>query len=432
MEFIFILFLILLNGFFAMAEIAIVASRKSKLAQMIAEGSKSAETALELARNPDKFFPTIQIGITLISILAGAIGVATLTMPFSEIIKQIPIVGPYHDILSFLLVIGGITYISLIIGELVPKHVAISNPEGIAVFVAPFMQALLKIALPLVGLLSLSSEAVLKLLRVKQFPASSISGDEVKLLMSEGTRAGIFNIIEKRLVSRVLHLDRLRVDSLMTPREAIQWFDINKLPGDFKAYLIGHKHSRIILCDKTIDNLIGVIHVKDFLRSYINDPKMDIKKYSQKPHLVPENTSAIQALELFRKSPMHMALIVDEYGAVRGLVTFNDVLEAVVGDIQEKNWINKLKITKRSDNSFLLDGMLMLKELKNVLKLETLPKEAYKHLTLGGFVAARLNKIPTESDKFEWAGYEFEVVDMDGNRVDKVLVTLISKGSESN
>lgn len=427
MEFVLIICLILLNGFFAMAEIAIVASRKSKLQQMVARGDKSAETALELAQNPDKFFPTIQVGITLISILAGAIGVTTLTMPFSEVIKQIPIVGPYREILSFLVIIGGITYISLIIGELVPKHVAISNPENIAVFVAPFMQVLLKVTLPLVKFLSLSSEFVLKLLRVKQFPVSSISGDEVKLLMSEGTRAGIFNIIEKRLVSRVLHLDRLQADSLMTPREAIQWFDINKLPENFKTYLADHKHSRIILCDKTIDNLVGVIHVKDYLRYYINDPKMDIKKHSQKPHLIPENTSAIQALELFRKSPMHMALIIDEYGKVRGLVTFNDVLEAVVGDIQEKNWINKLKIIKRSDNSFLLDGMFTLEELKNVLKLEALPKEAYKHLTLGGFVATRLNKIPTESDKFEWLGYEFEVVDMDGNRVDKVLVTLSSK-----
>jgi len=342
MEFIFILFLILLNGFFAMAEIAIVASRKSKLTQMIANGNKSAEIALELAENPDKFFPTIQIGITLISILAGAIGMATLTMPFAEIIKQIPIVGAYHDLLSFFVVIGGITYISLIIGELVPKHVAISNPEGIAVFVAPFMRTLLKIALPLVGFLSLSSELVLKLLRIKKFPASSVSEDEIRLLMSEGTRAGIFNIIETRLVNRVLHLDRLRVDSLMTSREAIQWFDINKLPEDFKTYLAEHQHSRIILCDRSIDNLVGVIHAKDYLRYYASNPKVDIKKHSQKPHLIPENTSAIQALELFRKSPMHMALIVDEYGKVRGLVTFNDVLEAVVGDIQEKSFKNYL------------------------------------------------------------------------------------------
>lgn len=424
MEFFLILFLILLNGFFAMAEIAIVASRKSKLQQMVANGNKGAETALELAENPDKFFPTIQIGITLISILAGAIGVATLTIPFSEIVKQIPIVGIYHGILSFFVVIGGITYISLIIGELVPKHVAISNPEKIAVFIAPFMQALLKITLPLVRFLSLSSELILKILRVKQFPESNISGDEIRLLMSEGTRAGIFNLIEKRLVNKVLNLDRLRVDSLMTPRETIQWFDINKFPEDFKTYLVDQKHSRIILCDKTIDNLIGVIHVKDFLHHYVSDPKINIKKHIQKPHLIPEDTSAIQALELFRKSSMHMALIVDQYGKVRGLVTFNDVLEAVVGDIQEKNWINKIKIIKRSDNSFLLDGMLMLEELKSVLRLKALPQEAYKHLTLGGFVATRLNKIPTEGDKFEWTGYEFEVVDMDGNRIDKVLVTL--------
>jgi len=429
MEFFLILFLILLNGFFAMAEIAIVSSRKSKLAQMAIKGNKSAKTALELAQNPDKFFPTIQIGITLISILAGAIGEATLAIPFAEVIKQIPVAAPYHDILSFLIVVGGITYISLIIGELVPKHIAINNPESIAVFVAPFMQALLKVALPLVKFLSLSSELVLKLLGVKPSLTSSISEDEVRLLMSEGTRVGIFNLIEKKLVDRVLHLDNLRVDSLMTPRESIQWFDINKFSKDFKTYLAGHKHSRIILCNKTIDNPAGVIHVRDYLGHYINNPGIDIKKCSQKPHLIPENTPAIKALELFRKSPMHMALIIDEYGKVRGLVTFNDVLEAIVGNIQTRNWVDERKIVKRSDNSFLLDGMLMLEELKNVLKLETLPKEAYKHATLGGFVIARLNKIPAEGDKFDWAGYEFEVVDMDGNRVDKVLVALSRTGS---
>lgn len=338
MEFILILFLILLNGFFAMAEIAIVASRKSRLQQMVTNGNKGAEIALGLAQNPDKFFPTIQIGITLISILAGAIGVTTLATPFSQTLKQIPVIGQYHDVLSFVVVITGITYISLIIGELVPKHIAISNPERIAVFVAPFMQVLLKIALPLIRFLSLSSEFVLKLFRVKQVSESNISGDEVKLLMNEGTRAGIFNLIEKRLVDRALNLDHLRVDSLMTPKDAIQWFDINKFPQDFKIYLANHNHSRIILGDKTIDNLIGVIHAKDYIRHYANDQKIDIRKHSQKPHLVLGDTPATKVLELFRKSPMHMALIVDESGKVRGLVTFNDVLEAIIGDIQEKSW----------------------------------------------------------------------------------------------
>jgi putative hemolysin len=426
MELILIFCLILLNGFFVMAEISIVASRKSKLREMVAKGNKNAQGALELAQNPDKFFPTTQIGITLISILIGAISQATLTLPFSETIKQIPIIGPYHDSLSLLVIVGGITYVSLLIGELVPKNIGISDPEGIAVFVAPFMRTLFTAIFPVVRFLSFSSETILKLLGIKKV-SSDVSEDEIKFLMSEGTRAGIFNLVEKRLVDRVLHLDRLRVDSLMTPRESIQWFDVNKLPKDFKEYLTNHKHSRIILGNKTIDNLVGVIHVKDYINHYVADPEMDIKKHSHKPHIIPQNTPAINALELFRKSPMHMALIVDEFGKVKGLVTFNDVLEAVVGDLQEKNWINRLKVVKRSDNSYLLDGMLMTKELKSVLKLKKLPEEARKHLTLGGLITAHLNKIPTEGEKFEWEGYEFEVVDMDENMVDKVLVTLIEK-----
>lgn len=424
MEFIFILFLIILNGLFAMAEIAIISSRKSKLMQMIQSGKKGAKTALGLAQNPDKFFPTIQIGITLISILAGAIGVAGLVKPLSEVLKQIPVIGPYSGILSFLLVVGGITYISIIIGELVPKHIAISNPEKVAVIVAPFMQALLKAALPAVKFFSLSSEFILKILGVKPPLTSTVSEDEVRLLISEGTRIGIFNLIEKKLVDRVLHLDDMRINTLMTPRRDIQWFDINKFSKNFAKYLIDYKHSRIILCNKTIDNLIGVAHVKDFLRHYLNDSKMDIKKLIKMPHLIPSNISAIKALELFRKSPMHVALIIDEFGSIQGLVTFNDVLEAVIGDIQSRNWVDKLKVIKRTDNSFLIDGMLMLEELKDILKLGTLPKEASRHVTLGGFIIAYLNKIPAEGDKFEWNNYTFEVMDMDGNRVDKVLITL--------
>jgi putative hemolysin len=420
------LFLVFLNGFFVMSEISIVTSRKSKLREMSARGNINAQKALELAENPDKFFPTTQIGITLISILIGAIGQVTLTAHLSAIIKQIPIIGLYGNILSFLFVVGGVTYISLVIGELVPKNIGISNPEKIAVLVAPIMKALFMAIYPLVRFLSFSSEIILKLLGIKRSVAS-VSGDEVKLLMSEGQRSGIFNLIEKRLVDRILELDNLRVGSLMTPREKIQWFDINKFSQGLKEYLANHKHSRIILGDKTLDNLVGVVHVKDFLNHYVNNPKMDIKEHTQKPHLILKDTSATKVLELFRKSPMHLGLIIDEYGKVSGLVTFNDVLAAIIGNIQEKKWMNEVKVVKRSDNSYLMDGMLMLEDMKNILKLEKLPDEAYKHLTLGGFMATHLKKLPKETDKFEWAGCRFEVVDMDGNMIDKVLVSLNPK-----
>lgn len=410
-----------------MAEIAIISARKSRLQQLIAKGNQNAKIALDLAQNPDKFFPAIQIGITLISILAGAIGEATLSKSFAKILIQIPVIGPYHNAVSFVLVVGGITYISLIIGELVPKQIAINHTENIAVSVAPFMQKLLKATLPLVRFLSFSSELVLKFLRINPSFIPNTSEDEIRLLMSEGTRAGIFTVIEKKLVDRVLHLDTLRVDSLMTPRGAIQWFDISKFSKGFDQYLANYEHSKIVLCDKTIDAVVGIIHVKDYLRHYIRDPKMDTKIYSQKPHFIPENTPAIKALELFRTSPVHIALVINEYGAVQGLITINDVLEAIVGDIQARNWGDKPKIIKRPDNSFLLDGALTLEELKDVLKLEALPKEAYKYVTLGGFIIARLNKIPAEGDRVVWSGYEFEVIDMDRNRVDKVLARAENK-----
>lgn len=392
---------------------------------MAAKGNQGADTALKLAQIPDKFFSTIQVGITLIGIMAGAVGEATLAQQFAEIFKPIPIIGRYHETLSFILIVGIITYLSVVIGELVPKRLAINNPEGIASLVAPLMNGLLKVALPIVRVLSSSSELVLRLLRVKQVTSPTVTDDEIKMLMGEGARVGVFTTIEKELVNRVLHLDDMRISSLMTPRASIQCFDINKLSKDLPKFLNKYRHSRIIVCNKTIDNLIGVIYVKDFLRYYLINPNVDIKKYAQKPHLLPENTRVLKTLELFRKSPMHLALIIDEHGAVQGLVTFNDVLEAIVGDIETRGWTEKLKIVKRPDNSYLIDGMLTTKELKDTLKIEKLPKQASGDITLGGFIMSYLDKVPAEGDKFDWGGYRFEVVDMDKNRVDKVLVTLI-------
>ena len=397
---------------------------------MAAKGNQGADTALKLAQIPDKFFSTIQVGITLIGIMAGAVGEATLAQQFAGIFKPIPIIGRDHETLSFILIVGIITYLSVVIGELVPKRLAINNPEGIASFVAPLMNALLKVALPVVRVLSSSSELVFRLLGVKQVASPTVTDEEIKLLMGEGTRVGVFTTVEKKLVDRVLHLDDMRISSLVTPRASIQCFDINKLSRDLPKYLGKYKHSRIIVYDKTLDNLIGVIHVKDFLRYYLTNPKVDIKEHLENPHLLPENTQVIKVLELFRKSPMHLALIIDEHGAVQGLVTFNDVLEAIVGDIETRDWVEKLKIVKRPDNSYLVDGMLTTKELKDALKIERFPKQAAGHITLGGFIMAYLDKVPAEGDKFDWDGYRFEVVDMDKNRVDKVLITLLPEGNK--
>lgn len=420
-----ILLLILFNGLFAMAEIAIITSRKSRLQQMALKGNQGAATALKLAQIPDNFFSTIQVGITLIGIMAGAVGEAALAGQFAEILKPIPLVGNYNETLSFILIVGTITYLSVVIGELVPKRFAIRNPEVIASLVAPLMNVFLKLALPVVQTLSSSSEIVFRIFGIKQVTSQAVTDDEIKMLMGEGTRVGVFSVVEKKLVDRVLHLDDIRIDSLMTPRASIQYFDVNKFSKDLPKHLSKYKHSRIIICDKSLDNLIGVIHVKDFLRNYISNPEKDIKIHLEKPHLLPQNTQVLKVLELFRKSPMHLALIIGEHGTIQGMVTFNDVLEAIVGDIETRGWVEELKIVRRPDNSYLVDGMLTTEELKNILKIETLPKQASGHITLGGFIMAYLDKVPTEGDKFDWGGYRFEVVDMDKNRVDKVLITLI-------
>lgn len=422
-EILIILFLILLNGIFAMAEIAVVSARKSKLQQRANEGDKNAQSALELAGSPSRFLSTVQIGITFIGIFAGAFGGGSIAENMSAQLKTIPVLAPYADGLSLLIVVAAITYLSLIIGELVPKRLALNSPEKIATFFARPMNILSSVASPLVDLLSISSDLVLRTLDIKPSLEPSVSEEEVKMLVREGTKVGVFNIAEKDIFERTLRLGDKKVNTIMTPRQEITWLDINSSYSTLKKKLAKNPHSNFPVCDRSLDKIMGIIRTEDLLTDFLTEAKIDVEKSLRKPLFVPETLEVLKVLELFKTSGIHMALVIDEYGSVLGLLSLTDILEEIVGDIPSIEELGEEKISKREDGSFLIDGLTPIEEFKEFFELKKIPGERSGSFnTIGGFIMHKLGKIPAIGDKFEWEGMTFEVVDMDENRIDKILV----------
>lgn len=409
-----------------MAEIAVISARKSKLRQAALQGDKKSELALSLAEKPSNFLSTVQVGITLIAILLGAIGEDRFVTRVAAILETIPIIEPVHNQLAFILVVAGITYASLIIGELVPKRIALNNAERIASFVSPIMLFISNMTSPIVHFLSFSTEFVTRILRIKKITEPVVTEDEIRILIREGTDIGIFNQTEKKLIERALALDDLRARMLMTPRHKIVWFTTKNFFQDPYKYIVKYPHTRIILAEGSIDKVIGVLHVKDLLQYYLEKKEINIqemKKNISKPHFIPEDMRALKVLEIFRHSSIHIAFVVDEFGVIQGLITLNDILEALVGDIKTRTTYDP-KIVKRPDGSLLMDGSISIKEFKKNLGIKSLPKEDIgSYQTVGGFIVSYLDRIPKTGDKFEWNHYIFEVMDMDDTRVDKILVT---------
>lgn len=428
MDFLFILILILFNGFFAMAEIAILSSRKSKLRNMEIDGNRKSRIALDLVEKPNRFLSSVQIGITLIAILAGAFSEDRFVSKISPLIKNLPLIGYYHEVIAFIIIVVVVTYVSVVLGELVPKRIALSNPEKIASFVAPIMFTFSKITSPIVKLLSISTEFIFKLIGFKSRSTPLITEDEVRILIREGTDMGIFSKTEKKLIERALMLDDLKVGMLMTPKHKMTVVGIEKFVENPKYYLNNYPHSRLILTEGKDNKIFGVIHVKDLLYYSFDNAKFEIDKLKtkiNKPHLVSESIKAIKVLEMFRHSSVHIALVLDEFGNIQGLVTLNDILEALVGEIKSQATQEPL-IVVRDDGSFLIDGSVSIYDLKKKLHLQELTnKDLSTYQTAAGFVISHLEKIPKTGDMFEKYKYQFEVVDMDNNRVDKILVNRI-------
>jgi len=418
-----ILLLILVNGVFVMAEMALVSSRKPRLQQWANEGSSAALRALELSANPDRFLSTTQIGITLIGILTGAFGERALTARLSARLDVFESVAPYSETLAFMVVVVAITYVTLIFGELVPKRLALHNPERIASILANPMHVISRMGAPAVRLLGGSTRLVLRILRAKPSQEPPVTEEEIKVMMEQGAEAGVFEEAEHDIVKSIFKLGDRAVSALMKPRREVVWLDLDDPFVESQKKLASSLYSRFPVGQGSLDNVLGIVQTKDLLTRCLAGAKMDLKESLRPPLFAPEGLPALKLLELFKKSRIPMALVVDEYGGVEGLVTLNDILEDLVGDVASIDMPQEKQVVQRPDGSWLIDGKLLIDDLKELLHISKLPEEeAGSYQTLGGLVMLRVGRVPVTGDAFEAEGHRFEVVDMDGRRVDKVLV----------
>jgi putative hemolysin len=424
-EILIILLLILINAVLVMSEMAIASSRKVRLQHLVNQGNRNAQAALALANEPNNFLATGQIGITLIAILTGAFGEQAISRRIQPLLELVPSLKPYSEAIAFSLSVICIAYLTLIIGELVPKRLALNNPERIAASVAIPMTVLSKMTAPIVYLLSASTEIVLRLMGIRPSGDPQVTEEEIKVLIEQGTEAGMFEQAEEDIMKRVFRLGERRVSALMTPRLEIVWLDLEDSLEENRRTMMESSHSRFPICQGGLDNLLGVVQVYDLLVKSLSGQVIDFTSALQTPVFVPESTRALRVLELFKQSGTQIAFVVDEYGVIQGLVTLTDVLQAIVGDIPSTDELEEPQAIQREDGSWLLDGMLPIYQFKELLNLEDqeLPGEHRgSYQTLGGFVVMHLGRIPASADHFIWDELRFEVMDMDGNRVDKVMV----------
>lgn len=429
-EFLIILLLMLANGIFAAAEIAVVSARKARLEALADGGDHSARVVLDLKAAPDRFLSTVQVGITLIGVVAGAYGGAALSGEIASGIAMVPVLAPYAGNIAMVLVVALITYLSVVIGELVPKQIALVHAEGFAKALAGPMRVLSTASSPLIWLLTSSSSAVLRLLRVKATGEPSVTEEEIKVILEQGAEAGVLGRGEHTLVERVMEFVDRRVESMMTPRTQLVWVDVNAPIGENMRAMSEAEHSYFPVCDGDVEKVIGVVSVKDLWRRLTRDKRVpDLRECAVTVPYVPESMPALKLLETLKQSGRHIALVLDEYGGVSGIVTLHDLMEAVVGDLPEQADTEGEWAVKRADGSWLLDGMFPVADLEDRLELDDLPEDAADLNTVAGLVLARLGHIPRVGEAVEWAGFRFEVVDMDGFRIDRVLVTRLSPES---
>ncbi len=430
-EFLIILLLVLLNGFFALSEMAIVSARKVRLQQQAEDGSRGAARALKLLEKPTRFLSTVQIGITLIGILSGAFGGVTLAAALQSRLEEISFLSAYSQELSVGLVVVLITFLSLVFGELLPKRIALLNAEKMAVALAPIMHVLSIINRPIVAFLSATTDWVLKLFRVKQSSQPAVTLEDVRTMISTGTREGVFETSEKDLVERVFKLDDRAVSSLMTPRTEVVFIDLEDSWDEIKAILLTSPFTHFPVYKGQLDSIFGVLAVRDVMTRLIIGEEIKVSEMLRPVIFLPETISALDTLEQMRENSADMAVIMDEFSGVLGVVTRSDLLEVMLGQSLSRQAQEEAEITIRADGSWLADGLYQADDLKTLLDVDDLPQEAeVRYETLGGLVLTMLERIPVVGDQFTWNGYNFEVVDMDGRRVDKILISKADQSAE--
>jgi putative hemolysin len=424
LELIILFLLIVFNGLLSMSELAVISARKARLQQMADEGSTGAAKALALAASPGQFLSTVQIGITLVGILAGAFGGATIARWLAAQLADVPFVGDYAEPISVGVVVVVTTYLSLVIGELVPKQLALRNAEGVAARMAGFLTGLARVTQPLVHVLNASTEGALRLMRIKPAEGPDVTEEEVRLMLAQATAQGIFEPMEEEMVDQVFRLADRKVGALLIPRTEIDWLDVNDSPDMLREEVIDSGHSRYPVAEGELDKILGVVMAKDLLAQSLSGQPFNLRTILRPALFVPESTPALKVVERFKQTHSQLAIVIDEYGGVEGLVTSGDIMSSIVGDIPEPDEEYESGAIQREDGTWLIDGMYSIEEFQELFDVETLPEanEGY-YQTVGGFVMASLGQVPEAGNHFNWAGLRLEVVDMDGRRVDKVLVT---------
>ncbi|WP_342245006.1 hemolysin family protein [Pseudomonas sp. OTU5201] len=421
--------LIVLNGAFAMSEIALVAARRARLMKLAADGDSSAAAALKLGEDPTQFLSTIQIGITSIGILNGIVGEAVLAEPLSKWLQSLGVPEATAAIGATAGVVIVITYFSIVIGELVPKRIGQLNPEAIARMVARPMVTLSFLTRPFVLLLSWSTHTILRIMGVRQVNNSGVTEEEIHAMLEEGSESGVIEQHQHEMVRNVFRLDDRQLGSLMIPRSDLVFVDIRKSPEENLRLMIESEHSRFPVCDGSPDNLLGVIHAKQALAQLAQGQAPDFTEQLQSCVFVPETLTGLELLEQFRGNSMQMAFVIDEYGELEGIVTLQDLLEAVTGEFTPNNAEDAWAV-QRHDGSWLLDGAIPIPELKDRLSLKTVPEEARnRYHTVSGMFMLLLGRVPSTGERVQWGGWMFEVVDMDGKRIDKILATPVEEES---
>ncbi len=418
--------LILANGFFAMAEFAIISSRETKLQELRDAGITRASIVLELLDNPGKFLSAIQVGITLIATFAGAFSGVSFSGSIAELISGIEPLRPYSEELALGLVVVSVTYFTLIIGELAPKKIALQHPEEIALKIVRTIDIMCRISAPIVNLINGSTNIVLKLIGVKNIEEPPVSDEEIMLMIKQGAKKGVFESVEYEMVSRIFRLSDKRASSMMTPKSEIEWLDLNATEEALISKMQASGRSRFPVAEGSLDNLRGVVRSLDLVNKQLLEPgnlKATINNAMKPPLFVPESVPAFQVLELFKENRAHLALVIDEQGFVQGAITLTDVLESIVGDIPADDLEGTKKIVRRSQRTWIIDGLLPVDDFITEFDLDNfLDEEDPRYDTMGGFLMTKLEKLPSVMDTLEWQEILFKVIKMDGQRVGKILV----------
>lgn len=431
MDILIILLLIIINGLFAMSEIAIVSSRRVRLQQMADEGDLGARAAIAISEHPTRFLSSVQIGITLIGILSGAFGEAAITQRLIPVFQGIPLLAPYAKLLATGCMVVGVTYVSLILGELVPKRMGMQAPEKIARLVAPPMRAVAWIAKPLVTLLTVSTDFFLRLLGMHGKNESQVTEEEIRVLVAEGTEAGVFDKSEQDMIENVLRLEDWQLAQIMTPRADVTFLDLQASAEEQKAVLLAAKHSFLPVCRGGIADVVGVVPQYELLAQLLRGEALNVEVVIHEPVFVPLSISPLSLLETFKRCREHIALVVDEYGGVQGIVTLHDVMEPLVGEMvaADESIAHDPDIVQREDGSWLLDGALPMERFRLLFPEETeeLEEGGRDYQTLAGFVLFQRGHVPETGEHFMWNGLRIEIVDMDRRRIDKLLVKRLER-----